>query len=82
MGSALVLKTLRSRRHRALCAALKSARKAAGLSQEDLASRLKTSQTVIARIEIGERRIDVIEFIDFAKVLRLDPRALLTDLMD
>ena len=43
---------------------------------------MKTSQTVIARIEIGERRIDVIEFIDLAKVLRLDPRAMLTDLMD
>jgi transcriptional regulator with XRE-family HTH domain len=79
---ALILKTLRSRRHRALCAALKSARKAAHLSQEELASRLKTSQTVIARIEIGERRIDVIEFIDLAKVLRLDPRTLLTELMD
>jgi transcriptional regulator with XRE-family HTH domain len=76
------LKTLRTRRHRALCAALKSARKRLKLSQHEVASRLKTSQTVIARIEIGERRIDVIEFIDLAKVLRLDPRTLLTDLMD
>jgi transcriptional regulator with XRE-family HTH domain len=79
---ALILKTLRSRRHRALCAALVSARKVAGLSQDELASRLKTSQTVIARIEIGERRIDVIEFIDLAKTLRLDPRTILTELMD
>ena len=76
------LKTLRSRRHRALCAALVSARKAARLSQDELASRLRTSQTVIARIEIGERRIDVIEFIDLAKALRLDPRTILTELMD
>lgn len=76
------MKTLRSRRHRALCAALKSARTAARLSQHELASRLKTSQTVIARIEIGERRIDVIEFIDLAKALRLDPRTILTELMD
>ena len=76
------MKTLRSRRHRALCAALKSARKAARLSQDELALRLKTSQTVIARIEIGERRIDVIEFIDLAKALRLDPRTILTELMD
>jgi transcriptional regulator with XRE-family HTH domain len=76
------LKTLRTRRHRALCAVLKSARKAARLSQDELASRLKTSQTVIARIEIGERRIDVIEFIDLAKALRLDPRTILTELMD
>jgi transcriptional regulator with XRE-family HTH domain len=75
-------KTLRTRRHRALCAALKSARKAARLSQDELASRLKTSQTVIARIEIGERRIDVIEFIDLAKALRLDPHTILTELMD
>ncbi len=76
------MKTLRTRRHRALCAALKSARKAARMSQDELASRLKTSQTVIARIEIGERRIDVIEFIDLAKALRLDPRMILTELMD
>lgn len=79
---ALILKTLRSRRHRALCAALVSARKAARLSQDELARRLRTSQTVIARIEIGERRIDVIEFIDLAKALRLDPRTILAELMD
>jgi transcriptional regulator with XRE-family HTH domain len=79
---ARTLKTLRTRRHRALCAALKSARKAARLSQEELASRLKTSQTVIARVEMGERRIDVIEFIDFTKALGLDPRTILTELMD
>ena len=76
------MKTLRSRRHRALCAALKSARKAARMSQDELASRLRTSQTVIARIEIGERRIDVIEFIDLAKALRLDPRIILAEFMD
>jgi transcriptional regulator with XRE-family HTH domain len=52
------------------------------MSQDELASRLKTSQTVIARIEIGERRIDVIEFIDLAKALRLDPRTILSELMD
>jgi transcriptional regulator with XRE-family HTH domain len=75
------LKPLRSRRHRALCALLATARKAAGLSQHQLASRLKTSQTVITRIEIGERRIDVIEFIDLTRVLKIDPREVLTQLM-
>ena len=75
------MKTLRSRRHRALCAALRSARKAARLSQDELASRLKTSQTVIARIESGERRVDVVEFIDMARALRLDPREVLSELM-
>ena len=75
------MKTLRSRRHRALCATLLSARKAAKLSQAELASRLKTSQTAIARIESGERRIDVVEFIDFARVLKVDPREILSQLM-
>ena len=75
------LKALRSRRHRALCSVLALARKAAGLSQHDLALRLKTSQTVIARIEIGERRIDVIEFIDLSRALKIDPREVLTQLM-
>lgn len=75
------MKTLRSRRHRALCAALVSARKASKLSQHEVATRLKTSQTVIARIEIGERRIDVVEFIDLARVLKIDPREILSQLM-
>lgn len=75
------MKTLRSRRHRAFCATLVTARKALKLSQHDVAARLKTSQTVIARIEIGERRVDVVEFIDLARVLHLDPREVLTQLM-
>lgn len=75
------MKTLRSRRHRALCATLLSARKAAKLSQAELATRLKTSQTAIARIESGERRVDVVEFIDMARVLRIDPREVLSELM-
>lgn len=78
---AFTLKTLRSRRHRALCATLLSARKASKLSQQELAARLRTSQTVIARIESGERRVDVVEFIDMARALRLDPRDVLSQLM-
>jgi len=64
-----------------LCATLIAARKASRLSQHELARRLKTSQTVIARIEIGERRVDVVEFIDLARALRLDPREVLSQLM-
>ena len=75
------MKTLRSRRHRALCAALVAARKTAKLSQHDVAAKMKTSQTVIARIEIGERRVDVVEFIDLAKALHIDPQQVLAKLM-
>ena len=75
------MKTLRSRRHRALCAVLVAARKTAGLSQHALAARLKTSQTAIARIETGERRVDVVEFLDLAHALRIDPHQVLDELM-
>jgi ribosome-binding protein aMBF1 (putative translation factor) len=60
---------------------LVNARKKAGLSQQELASRLKTSQTVIARIESGERRVDVVEFIDLGRALRINPHDVLDELL-
>ena len=75
------MKTLRSPRHRALCAALVAARKAAKMSQHALAAHLKSSQTQIARFEIGERRLDVIEFLDMAKALHVDPHKIIADLI-
>jgi transcriptional regulator with XRE-family HTH domain len=75
------LKSLRSRRHRALCSLLIEARKSEKLSQHELARRLKASQTQIARIETGERRVDVVEFLDIAKVLHLDPHKVLAELI-
>lgn len=75
------MKSLRSRRHLALCNALIDARKSANLSQQGLASKVKTSQTVIARIELGDRRVDVVEFLDLAKALGLDPHKVIDDLI-
>lgn len=67
------MKPLRSRAHRALCALLAEARAEAGLTQRDLALRLKRPHSYVAKIEGGERRIDVLEFIEVARALRLDP---------
>lgn len=67
------MKPLRSREHRALCALLAEARAEAGLTQRDLAARLKRPHSYVAKIEGGERRVDVIEFIEVARALRLDP---------
>ena len=49
-------------------------RKAAGLTQRELAKRLGTVQTVVVRVEQGERRLDLIEFYWFCKALEVDPR--------
>ena len=48
---------------------LVEARKAAGLTQRELALRIGRPYTVIANIERGERQIDVVEFIAIARAL-------------
>ena len=65
-------KTLRSKRHRALIGFLIERRKAAGLTQTQLADRLGKSQSFIARLESGQRRVYVVELMELAKVLGFD----------
>ena len=66
-------KTIRSKGQVALCQALVDARKSAGLGQDDLAYRLKCHQSLVARIESGERRIDVVELVVLARAIGFDP---------
>ena len=68
-----VLKNLRSRAHSALLAVLAASRKDAGLTQRELAARLKRPHSFISKIEAGERRLDVLEFVEIAKALKVDP---------
>lgn len=71
------MKSLRTRAHRSLCSVIAEARKHAGLSQQELARRLRRSQSFIAKIEVGERRVDVIEFIEIARATGVEPTELL-----
>ncbi len=66
-------KTLHSEGQVALVAALIRARKDAGLSQTELAERLRCHQSFVARIESGQRRIDVPELIILCRALGVDP---------
>ncbi|MCA0199890.1 MAG: helix-turn-helix domain-containing protein [Proteobacteria bacterium] len=66
-------KTLRSARHSRLLKFLISARKEAGLTQQELAKRLSKPQSFVAKVEKGERRLDIIEFLDLAVALGVDP---------
>ena len=61
--------TIRSPGQSALCAALIAERRQAGLTQVALAERLHCHQSMVARIESGERRIDVIELIIIARAI-------------
>jgi transcriptional regulator with XRE-family HTH domain len=63
--------------HRAVVSVLGASRREAKMTQEGLALRLGWNRTRIAKIESGERRIDVPEFIVIANGLNMDPIALL-----
>lgn len=65
-------KTIRSKGQVALCQALVEARIKAGLGQEELASKLRCHQSLVARIESGQRRIDVVELVVLARAIGFD----------
>jgi transcriptional regulator with XRE-family HTH domain len=48
-------------------------RKGAGLTQAELAHRLKRPQSFVSKYERGERRLDIVEFRDVADALGIDP---------
>ena len=72
------MKSLRTREHEQLRAVLAKARADAGLTQRDLAKRMKEPHSYIGKIESGERRLDVVEFVAMAKALKMDPIDLFT----
>ena len=61
---------------------LSAARIEAGLTQEALALRLSRPQSYVAKYETGDRRLDVVEFLDVCSSLDLDANALLTAVRD
>ncbi|HAW54578.1 MAG TPA: XRE family transcriptional regulator [Hyphomonas sp.] len=66
---AVVNKTLRTAAHRKLVQELRTARREAGLSQQQVAELLGVPQSYVAKIELGERRIDVIEFLQLVAAI-------------
>jgi len=60
-----------------LIARLLAARTAAGLTQQDVADALGKPQSYVAKVEGLERRLDVIEFLEFAKAIGIDPMPVL-----
>ena len=48
------------------------ARKAADLTQAGLAEKLSRPQSFVSKYERGERRLDVVEFLEVARVLGMD----------
>jgi transcriptional regulator with XRE-family HTH domain len=67
--------------YRRVPAFLKDLRLSVGLTQRELAAKMKKEQYFVARCETGSRRIDISEFIEWCLMCRVDPKRGLDDLM-
>jgi Helix-turn-helix. len=52
---------------------LVTARTRAGLTQQGLATRLKRHQSFVAKYETGERRLEVLEFVQICRMIGTRP---------
>ncbi|HEY9081563.1 helix-turn-helix transcriptional regulator [Magnetovibrio sp.] len=73
-------KTLGSNQHRALIDFLIHQREELSMTQSELAEALGEYQSFVARLESGQRRLDVVEYLKLAKILQFDAKAFLSDL--
>ena len=62
-------KTLNSARNVLLCQMLQDTRIAVGLTQVQLAAKLKVHQTEVSRVERGITRVDLLELYDFLEAM-------------
>lgn len=75
------MKTTYSPLYRHFIKGLREQRKANGVTQDELAARLKAGQSFVSKVERGERRIDVAEFVVIAQAIGQDPEKLFGSLL-
>lgn len=68
-----------SRRYRAFLVQFRAAREEAGLTQVEVARKLRKPQSFVSKSETGERRVDVVELCEFAKLYGKDIRYFMPD---
>lgn len=74
------VKSIRTDEYSALLRRLVSARKEAGVTQQELAARLGRPQSFVSKYERQERRLDVIEFIGICRVLGMSASDIVREL--
>jgi len=60
---------------------LRELRLQAGITQNVLAKSLGNTQTFVSKIERGERRLDLVEFVEVCEALEIDPRVALEEFL-
>ncbi len=74
-------KSIHTKKYRLLLDWLIKARNDAGLTQQQVADKLGRPQSFVAKYEGGERRLDVVEFVEIAWVLGADPCIMIDTLL-
>lgn len=74
------MKTIYSAPYQRLLELLIGARKDAQMTQQDLSAMLGRPQSYVSKYERGERRLDVLEFMEVARQLNTDPYRLLQEI--
>jgi transcriptional regulator with XRE-family HTH domain len=70
-------KTIFTGENLAVVEVIKDARAAAGLKQAELAALVEKDQSWVSLVEGSQRRLDVVEFIQIAQALGVEPATLL-----
>jgi ribosome-binding protein aMBF1 (putative translation factor) len=70
---ALAKKSVFSTRYQTLKTLLIEARRDAGLTQTKLAAKLSRPQSFVSKYERGERRLDLVEFLEVADAIGFQP---------
>jgi transcriptional regulator with XRE-family HTH domain len=78
--AARVKKALYERSYAAFTELLKEERRKAGLTQAMLAKNLRRPQSYVSKYERGDRRLDVIEFLEIARAIKFNPNEFLQKL--
>lgn len=66
------MRNVHSAAYRRFIRRLREARRQAGLSQVEVATRLRRPQSFVSKAESGERRIDFVELVGFARIYGKD----------
>lgn len=73
--------SLHTREYDALRKLLRELRESRGVTQEVLSHALKRPITYIGKVEVGTRRLDVIELLEICQALDQDPAQVVAELM-
>jgi transcriptional regulator with XRE-family HTH domain len=76
-----VTKSVHTRNYRLFLELLIETRKEAGVTQEELAKRLNRPQSFVSKCENGERRLDVIELLEFLQSIGVEPLIFLKEIV-